>query len=413
MFFNDDMSIWILALLVMVSTALAGWRQGAIRAAFSSVGILIATLLAVPVGHLVHPLLPHLGAGSPVLAWALAPIVGFILVLIPFKVAAHFAHLRIDFYYKYKAGDLRQTLWERLNTRLGICVGLLNGAVYFILATFFIFNLAYWTTQTAVAQDQPIMIRLVNWLGNDLQSTGLSRTANAVGTLPAENYQLADLSGFLMQNPQVGPRLTTYPALTSFWEQDNMLPVVTDSALTNALKAGTPLGDILNNPAVQSLIANKELSHQGQDLLLTNYDDLMTYLKTGHSARYDGEKIIGLWKFNPAVTVAWLRQDQPKIRASEMRAIRAWITQSYAKTRILATGNNQLFVRNLPQIKKQNPPSTTPELVNWKGEWSRSDTNYDLHVSFNGEDKFLTAKAEGLRLTVKDGHNLLIFDRAD
>jgi uncharacterized membrane protein required for colicin V production len=413
MFFNDGMSIWILAFLVMTCTALAGWRQGAIRAAFSAVGILIAALLAVPVGHLVHPLLPHLGASNPILAWALAPVVGFILALIPFKVAAHFVHQRINVYYKYKAGDLRLSLWERLNTRLGICVGLLNGAAYFILATFFIFNLAYWTVQTAVAQDQPIWIRLVNRLGNDLQSTGLSRPADAVGTLSPENYQLADLAGFLMQNPKVGPRLATYPALTSLWEQDNMQPLVTDSSLANALNAETPLGDILYNPSVLSLMANPELSHQGLGILLTNYDDLTAYLKTGNSAKYDGEKIIGRWKFNPAVTVAWLRQDQPQIRASEMRAIRAWMAQSYAKTRILATGDNQVFVSNLPQLKKQAPQGATTELVNWKGDWSHDDTNYTIHISFNGEDKFLIAKAEELRLTLKDGRNLLIFDRAN
>ena len=62
------MTIWILAVLIMVSVALAGWRQGAIRAAFSFVGILVAALLAVPVGRIFQPLLPHLGAGNPVLA---------------------------------------------------------------------------------------------------------------------------------------------------------------------------------------------------------------------------------------------------------------------------------------------------------------------------------------------------------
>ena len=35
MIFNDGMSIWILAVVVMILTALAGWRLGAIRAAIS------------------------------------------------------------------------------------------------------------------------------------------------------------------------------------------------------------------------------------------------------------------------------------------------------------------------------------------------------------------------------------------
>ena len=71
----DDMSIWILAIVVLISTALAGWRLGAIRAAISFVGILIAALLAVYIilGVLyesyIHPLtilstLPSAGVGA-------------------------------------------------------------------------------------------------------------------------------------------------------------------------------------------------------------------------------------------------------------------------------------------------------------------------------------------------------------
>jgi len=414
------MTIWILAVLIMVSVALAGWRQGAIRAAFSFVGILVAALLAVPVGRIFQPLLPHLGAGNPVLAWALAPVVGFILISAIFKVAARFVHQKADVFYKYQAGDLRQSLWLRLNSRLGLCLGLANGAVYFILVSFFIFNLTYWTTQVSATTKQPLLIRLVNQLGDDLQSTGLNRTASAVGTLPPMYYKLADLSGFLMQNPQTGSRLAVYPGLVSLWERDEMQALVTDSTLTNALAGGATPGEILNAPPVQDFLKNQELSKQVLGILdldstnITNtYNDLTNYLATGKSAKYAGEKIIGQWEFNPAVTVAWLRQSRPKMPASEMRAIRAWMTQAYAPTRVLVAGDNKIFIKSLPRLKAEAGQTPTTELNNWKGDWSRGDTGYDLHLTFNGEDKFLTATAEDLRLSVKDGKNLLVFDRVD
>jgi len=173
------MTIWILAILLMTAVALAGWRQGAIRAAFSFVGIVLAALLAGPLGRLVHPLLPHLGASNPVTAWALAPVFGFILGSIPLKVAGQSVHHKVEHFYKYQAGDLRLALWTRLNARLGICVGLMNGAAYFILISFFIFNLAYWTTQMAASPNQSLLVRLMNSLGNDLQATGFSKTASA------------------------------------------------------------------------------------------------------------------------------------------------------------------------------------------------------------------------------------------
>jgi hypothetical protein len=409
------MTIWILAVLLMASVALAGWRQGAIRAAFSFVGIIFAALLAGPLGRLFHPLLPHLGASNPIMAWALAPVVGFIVASIPLKVAAHFVHHRVEYYYKYKAGELRQSLWERLNARLGICVGLLNGAAYFVLITFFIFNFAYWTTQAAAATaTQPLPIRLVNSLGEGLESTGLSKTAAAVGTLNPDFYRLANLSGLMMQNPQLGPRFAEYPGLASLWEREDMQPLVMDPILTNALTSGSSLSEIVNTPSMQSFIANKPLNQQVLGAVLSNLDDLTNYLNTGKSAKYGGEKILGDWEFNSGVTLAWLRQDQPKMGANEMRAIRGLWTVAYGQTTLFFTGDNQVFIKNFPRFVAQPQPGQPSfQLENWKGDWSRDGSNYTLHMTSGSDEKFFTGSADGLRLRLKDGKNLLIFDHVD
>jgi hypothetical protein len=332
-----------------------------------------------------------------------------------FAIAAQPLHHRVEHFYKYNAGDLRLALWSRLNSRLGICLGLLNGALCFIFACFLIFNLTYWTIQVSTAPNKPVFVRLVNQLGNDLQATGLARTATAVGTLSPSYYQLADLSGFILQqkDPQFGQRLVEYPALTSLWERDDMVPLVTDPTLTNVLVSGTTLGEIFADPSVKSFLGNKDQSKMVFGIIQSNLDDFTEYLKTGKSAKYDGEKIIGHWEFNPAVTIAWLRQSRPKIPASEMRAVRAWMMQAYAQTRLLATGDNQLFVKSLPRLKTVAGQPPTTENNDWKGDWTANGANYDLHLTFSGEDKFLTASAEALRLTVKDGKNLMIFDRAD
>lgn len=409
------MTIWILAVVLMASVALTGWRQGAIRAAFSFVGIIFAALLAAPLGRLFHPLLPHLGAHNPVTAWALSPVLGFIVASIPLKVAAHYVHQRVEYFYKYHAGDLRQALWMRLNTRLGICLGLMNGAAYFVLISFFIFNLAYWTTQvTARAGTPPLLVRLVNNLGEDLQATGFSKTASAVATLPPTFYQLADLGGLLMQNPQVGPRLAVYPGLTSLWQRDDLQSLASDPNVTNALASGASLGEIAGTPSVQAFLANKELTKTVLGAVLNNLDDLTNYLTTGRSPKYGGEPILGNWQFNPFVTLAWLHQDQPKMGVNEMRAIQALWSQAYAQTTVLLTGDNQVFIANLPRFVPPSQPDQPPfQLDNWKGDWSRDGTNYTLHVTLNGADKYLTGTTDGLRLRIKDGRNLLIFDHAN
>ncbi len=407
------MAIWILAVVILIVTALAGWRQGGIRAAIGFAGIFFAALLAVPVGKLFHLLLPFIGVANPVLVWALSPLGGFLVVSIIFSVIAFNVHKKVDVYYRYHAGDLRLALWERLNMRLGICVGLLNGALYFVLISFFVFNLTYWTTQTSAGARQPsFIVRFVNGMGEGLQSTGFSRTATAVGTLEPKFYKFADLSGFLMQNPQAAPRFAEYPAFVSLWESADMQSLVTDSTLTNALATGASLGEIMNQPSVQDFLKNKDLTKRVSGIFETNVDDLSEYLKTGKSAKYGSEKILGRWEFNAAVTLAWFRQSQPKIQPKEMAGVRALWSAAYAQTKLLITADNQIFMKNFPHFQSGQTPPFSEE--NWNGDWSREGESYTLHLALNGQDKFLTATTtDGLRLTVKDGRNQLFFDHVD
>jgi len=418
MIFNVGMTIWILAILVITAAALAGWRQGGIRAAFSLVSILFAALLAVPLGRLFHPLLPHLGASNPLTAWALAPVFGFLAATIPFMVGAQYVHHRVEHYYKYRAGDLREALWQRLNTRLGICLGVLNGAAYFVLISFFIFNFAYWSTQVAKDPNdlsgQPLTLRLVSNLGKGLQTSGFSQTASAVGRLPVSYYQLADVAGLLAQNPQVASRLGDYPGMVSLWHRDDLQFLVNDATLTNALAAGTSLGEIANEPSVLTLMANPDLTKVLEDVVLTNLTDLTNYLISGKSAKYSGEPIVGNWVFNAGVTLAWLRQEQPKMGANDMRAVRALWSQAYAHTTLLLTADHLIFIQNLPKFVTPTQPNQPPfQPEDGKGDWSREGANYSIHVTVNGQDKYLNATTDGLRLRIKDGHNLLIFDHID
>ena len=79
------MTIWLLAILMVASTVGLGYRQGVIRAAFSFLGILFAALLAAPLGRLIKPILTHVGVHNETLAWMIAPLIAFPLVLALFS----------------------------------------------------------------------------------------------------------------------------------------------------------------------------------------------------------------------------------------------------------------------------------------------------------------------------------------
>ncbi len=416
MIFNGGMTIWILAIVILVLSALAGWRLGGIRAAIGFVGILASALLAVPLGKLFYFVLPFFGAKSPITVWALAPVCGFIAVTIVFSIIAFNVHRKIDVYYHYKAGDLRLALWQRLNMRLGICLGLLNGVLYFILISFFVFNLTYWTTQATAESAKPsFVVRTLNGMGQGLESTRFAPSSVAVGTMSPNFYKYADLAGFLAQNPQAAARFAQYPAFESLWENPDMQFLVCDSTLTNALATGTSVGEILAMQSTKDFLMNKELRNRIKGLVETNLDDLTAYLPTGKSAKYDGEKIRGHWQFNAPVTLAWFRQSQPKIQSKDMAAIRALWSAAYSQATFHLTVDNQVFVKNFPRFVATMQPGQPPFSVeNWTGDWTREGESYTIHLTQGGQDKFVVATTtDGLRLSVKDGRNLLFFDRVD
>jgi hypothetical protein len=331
-----------------------------------------------------------------------------VLVLVLFKMAGFFVHRKVDVHYKYHAGDLRLALWERMNSRLGGCVGVLNGALYLVLISFVIYNLSYWTAQIATSDSETKTLRLLNQLGRDLDATGMNKTAVAVAAMPGNYYKVADLAGLICQNPQVSDRLGRYPAFISLLERDDLQQLAQSGDFTNAFQSHAPIGQLLNQPAVQSVLQNTDLVDTVWATIQNNLEDLTNYIQTGTSPKYDSEKILGRWDINTSVTLAMVRQARPTITSAEMRSIRALWTQAFAQTTFIAGIDNQAFLKNMPNFKSK-PPS--PET--WKGSWTANSANYDLTLTGSGENKSMSAKIENDRLTLKDDNYTLIFDRED
>jgi Colicin V production protein len=401
------MTIWILALILLASGAGLGYRQGAIRTACSFVGIVIAGLLAAPLGKLFKPLLPHIGIHSSMLISVIAPFEAFVIVWILFKVAGFFVHRKVELFYKYKAGDLRYALWERLNRRLGLCVGLMNGTAYLVLISFVIFNFTYWTVQVASSDNETKTTRFINRMGRDLQSTGLDKAAYAVASLPKDYYKMADLAGLLCQNPDLGPRLVNYPPFLSLVERSDFQQLAQDSGFTDGWQGRAPIGQLLNDPQVKAILKNNDLVNTVLGLVKDNLDDLLTYLKTGQSPKYDSEKILGRWDFNVNSSVAILRLRRPNIPSTEMRTVRALWTQDFAQTTFVAGSDGQAFLKNLPNFKPGQPPPTDT----WTGQWNKDDEHYELTLNNGSQSKNMQAEITNDRLTMTNKTEALVFDR--
>ncbi|MGH7940337.1 MAG: CvpA family protein [Limisphaerales bacterium] len=385
-----------------------GLRLGSIASAFSFVAIIIAYLFAHLVGKLFRPLLAHVFATSPLAAWAVPPIIGFLIVYALIVAIGLEVQRRVGVYYKYKAGDLHRGLWERLDNRLGGCVGILNGTAWLILVSFVFFNWSYWTAQIAPSQNEPKTIRLVNNLGHGLQNTGFDKVGRAVGSIPDSFYRMADFAGLLVQNPRLMARLGDYPAFISLTERPEIQSLGQDSGLIQAWNSRAPLGQILNDDQIQSIIKDTNVSATIWNTVRTNMDDITNYLISGKSPKFASEKIIGRWQFDVVPALGALLEAQPKIRPNELKAIRALWDKAFAQTTFAAGSDGQAFLKNVPDFRTSPPASDT-----WTGQWLQDGANYELTLNANNRSKVAIAQTDGLRLTVKMGDDTLVFQRAD
>ena len=404
------MTIWILALLLLACLAAVGYQQGAIRVGISLIGIIVAALLAGPLAKLVKPVVAAVGVVNPVLLWLLPPFVVFLIVLSLFKILGLFVHRKVDVHYKYKAGDLRLALWERLNSRLGLCLGLLNGLAYLVLISMVIYPLSYWTVQVASADGDRKIIKLFNRMGRDLQSTGMARVARAIDPMPDVFYQAADLAGLLYQNPLLEARLSRYPPfLLTLAELKEFKAIAQDKTFTEARLARAPIQEVLKQADARNILRSPDTINSIWEIVSPDLKDLVTFLKEGVSDKYK-EQILGRWYFDVNGVMAAFRQTRPNIPSSEMRRLKNRVATEYAKTMLIAAPDHQVVLKSLPQFKQERGQPPTMELKTFQGEWKGKNGDYELSL---GKGSHRKAKLESGRLVVSGDGLDLVFTPED
>ncbi len=428
------MIIWILAVVLFACVGYAGFSFGAIRAAFAFIGLIIGAILAPPLGRLLKPTLTTVGMTNPVLIPLVAAAIVFAAILVVFKIAGLTVHRKVDVYYKYKAGDLRMALWNRLNARVGICLGLANAAVYLTLICLLVYVPSYVTAQTMSGDQVSWPVKLLNIAGYNLQSTGMAKVAAALDPTPDIYYETADMAGLIYHNDLLEARLSRYPAFLSLGELPEFQKIAGDTAFTELRQRQPPIMDILHHPDMQAILKNTDLLGRIWNTVAPNLKDLEEYLKTGVSQKYDGEKILGRWDFNLNRALGVSRQLKPNMGSLEMRRLKLAMSLIFAKTMMVATLENDVYIKNIGKIQisssaagpgargpRGGGPAARPNSAalaamapqisgteDLQGKWSSDGANYKMAIQDHGN---FEAVVEGDELIISGYQFPMVFDR--
>ena len=404
------MTIWLLTIILLLSLVGLGYRQGAIRVAFSLVGIIIGGVAAMLLGHLLVPVWKSVGVKNPFLPPVLGQLLVFAIVMSIVKSAALVVHRRTYVHYKHKEGELRFMLWERLNRRLGLCLGLANGALYLMLASYAISVPTYWTYQLGgVSPQNPITLKTLNRMGEDLQKTGMNEVAGAVKSMPDSYYDAADLVGLIYNNPDLQPRLARYPSIISLVEKPELKDLTSDPDVAALWSGHASISQFLSNPKVQTILHNPDLLKSITDTLVADLKDLQSYLTTGVSAKYGGEKILGKWDFNVNASYVASRKGKKAVGAAEILQLKNWFRTTFQSTTFAAGSDHFAILKGVPKSQLGNPADTET----LTGKWENDGSNYKVRASATGNDQEFPTTLDNGKLTIEIPGLSMVFTREE
>jgi hypothetical protein len=390
------MIVWLLALFIMTCTGIVGFYQGALRAAFSLIGLLVAALFASPVGALCKLVLTIFGLKNPLYLAFLGPIFGFILVLTIFKLVALAVHKKVDGWYKYKANDTQRLLFERMNARVGVAVGLANGFIYVLAIGTFIYSLGYLTMQVATSDQDSWALRLVNKLADDASSTGLNKAVAPFMTKSEFYYDATDVLADIFQTPLLQNRLANYPPFLLLSEKDEF-KMLSDAGFQNEWIKGMTFGTFAHHDRVVPLIESDKTYTNIVGLLGGDVKDLKTYLETGKSPKYDEERILGRWAFDFRASMNAARKRTPNMGSAQITKLRNDMGTTFRNALLIATVDNNAI------LKLKDGKGT-------QGRWRTSGSSYVLSITENGKKLDLDVSVDGRTLIFTRGNMVLVFE---
>jgi hypothetical protein len=386
------MILWMCALGLVAATAVVGYYQGAVRAAMTLAGLVLASLIVIPLGDVIKPLVVMCGVQHPVLLAFLGPVAVFVLLMIIVKTAAIFVHKKVEHHYKYAVSDTQRMLWERLNQRLGTCVGVVNGTFYVLALSVLVYEAGYPLVQMSSDRDS-VWLRSISTLSQDMQATRMVKAIAPFAPAAEIYYDVSDLLALIYRNPLLQNRLTRYPTLIMVAEQPDFQALGKDVNFQQTWAGQPPIEEFISHDKLKPMVSSIDVYSNLLNIVAVDIKDLRDFLLTGKSARYDEERILGRWDFDPRTTFTMARR-RPSITTVELRRLRN-VLNSLNNATLIATVDHKAIVK------------TTRNSL--QGSWNNNGpSEYKVSITEGTRRQEGTARIEGTRLLLgRDGFSLV------
>jgi hypothetical protein len=318
--------------------------------AFAVLGTWLSFLATEPIAAKIRPFAMGFFE-TPTTLLIMPPVLVFIgLFAVTYSVAQGI-HLKIFLYYKYKTNDEKFGLWDRMNNRVGLCLGVVNGVLILGILLAFIYSVGYPIMLSEPNDRAPILYRAMGKLRDDLKESKFEKFAAAMDRTPEAYYQGSDIIGMLYQNPVLQSRLMHYPLFLSLSGTPEFVKLLAGPETRLILESKTPIPRWLNTNSMK-LLNNTFIKSQ---LKQVDTADLLEFSKTGKSAKYDSELVIGVWEINLAPTISAVKQNHPDVTPVTLLQLKQVMAREADDIVLVNTPDGQMFLRGakleFPQVR--------------------------------------------------------------
>jgi hypothetical protein len=428
--YRHHMIMWIAALVLVAATAGIGYRQGGIRAAFTFIGLVVAAAVAISFAPLFEWIFPLIGFQNPLAPKFGAPIIAFVVVSLVFKGFAAFVHRKVEYYYRYKRDDATRAVWEVMNSRLGACVGVLNGTVYFFVFAMIVAVFGYTTIQIGGGESNSKVLSFLGKAAEDLKNTSMDKVVAPFNPAPPRYFDTADTLGLLYHNRNLIDRLEHYPVFAAMGQQPIYQSLGADKELQALIKSKSNFEEIMANATVQNVITNSGIVTNVMEIDVL---DLKQYLETGVSPKFEKEKILGRWSYDLLATIRLNKALKPDVAASTWRRLKNELSERFDDSLFMAFHDSAakfLLATNMegkaspfearPPVRLPNGQIRTNFVALWfttnatysaTGKWSGSAPNYLITLANKNGSATSEGRLEEGRLAFQFEGKALLFTR--
>jgi hypothetical protein len=350
------MLIWTLAIVLVLVFAGLGFLKGGIRMCVWLAGLVLAVLLAVPLGGSIRGLMPALGIKNPVWVALMPSVIMFCLINLIFFGFSFFVHHKVAKHYKNTRDDVDRLRWQRVNRRLGASLGVVFATIFFFLIGAVVYAGGYLTVQASPEEGNPSSVKFLNDARKDLAETGMDKAMASISPASPKFYKAADVLGLLYHNAPLQTRLANYPPFLSLGQRPEFQEMAGDKEYNELIFGKAPITKIIDHPRTQAILGNKELM---AELMAIDLDDLKTYLRTGKSPKYDETLILGRWSMDKDSIYTLARKMKPDMNARELRTLRM-LLQIFPNFSLLASPDNKVVFRSDTPPADQPPADAPP-----------------------------------------------------